>query len=63
MKKQALVVCLCVLLSGCGSGGPGSTQNNVRMQGGQWEYVVVPENGAIPMYVEMNLPTTNGTLG
>jgi hypothetical protein len=62
MKKQTLVVCLSVLLAGCGSGGMSSTQNNVMMQGGQWEYVVVPENGTIPMYVEMNLPATNGTL-
>jgi hypothetical protein len=62
MKKQTLVVCLAVLAAGCGSAGSGSTANNVMMQGGQWEYVVVPENGTIPMYIEMNLPGTNGTL-
>jgi hypothetical protein len=61
MKIQTLVVCLAIFLTGCGSGS-GSTANNVTMQGGQWEYVVVPENGTIPMYIEMNQPQTNASL-
>jgi hypothetical protein len=59
MKKQTLVVCLAVFLGGCGSAGSSSTANNVTMQGGQWEYVTVPENSTIPMYIEANLPSTN----
>ena len=42
MKVLSLVVCLAIFIAGCGSG---STANNVVMQGGQWEYVVTPENG------------------
>jgi hypothetical protein len=59
MKTLKLVVCLAIFLGGCGSD-MGSTANNVTMQAGQWEYLVVPENGVIPMYIEANLPGTNG---
>jgi hypothetical protein len=62
MKIQTLVVCLAIFLAGCGSAGAGSTANNVTMQGGQWEYVVVPENGTIPTFISANLPTTNDSL-
>lgn len=62
MRIQTLVVCLVVFLAGCGSGGSGSNLNSVTMQGGQWEYVVVPENGTIPMYIDVNLPKTNGAV-
>jgi hypothetical protein len=61
MKSLTLVVCLGIFLSGCGSGGSGSA-NNVMMQGGQWEYVVVPSSGSIPMLIDMNLPGSNGPL-
>jgi hypothetical protein len=59
MKALTLVVCLAVFLGGCGSASSSSTANNVMMQGGQWEYVAVPENSTIPMYIEANLPNTN----
>jgi hypothetical protein len=61
MKTLTLVVCLVIFLGGCGSGGMGSTSsaNNVTMQGGQWEYVAVPENSTIPIYIEGNLPSTS----
>ena len=62
MKIQTLVVCLAIFLVGCGSGSSGSSANNVMMQAGQWEYVVVPENGTIPMFIDVNLPATNGEL-
>lgn len=59
MKNRALVVCLAVCLAGCGAGQMVSTAKNVVMQGGQWEFVVVPDNGAITMDVDANLPATN----
>jgi hypothetical protein len=62
MKIQTLVVCLVPFLAGCGSGGSGSNLNSVTMQGGQWEYVVVPNNDTVPLYIDTNLPSTNGTL-
>jgi hypothetical protein len=60
MKILTLVVCLGLSLNGCGSAGSGLTTNNVMMEGGQWEYAVVPEDGAIPIFIEVNLPGTNG---
>jgi hypothetical protein len=59
MKVLSLVVCLAIFIAGCGSG---STANNVVMQGGQWEYVVTPENGSITMLLDANLPGTNAQL-
>lgn len=56
MKNTTLLVCICVLLVGCGSAGSGSTANNMAMQGGQWEYVVTPESGGMAMYVDSNVP-------
>ncbi len=32
------------------------------MQAGQWEYAVVPDNNATPMYMDVNQPSTNGSL-
>jgi hypothetical protein len=61
MKILTLVVCLGTFLTGCGSGGTNSA-NNIMMQAGQWEYVVVPTDGSIPMYIDMNLPGSNGPL-
>jgi hypothetical protein len=61
MKTLTLVVRLAVFLGGCGSAGSGSTANNVTMQGGQWEYAVVPANDVIPFFIEVNLPTTNSS--
>ena len=61
MKSLTLVVCFAIFLVGCGSGS-GSTANNAMMQGGQWEFVVVPENGTMPMFIDANLPGTSGTL-
>jgi hypothetical protein len=62
MKIQTLVVCLAVLVAGCGSAGSGSTASNVTMQGGQWEYVVIPNSDTVPLYIDTNLPSTNATL-
>ena len=56
MKTLAPVVCLGMLLNGCGSAGSRLKMNNVMMEGGQWEYAVVPEDGAIPIFIEVNLP-------
>ena len=61
MKVLTLVVCLAIFIAGCGSAGARSTANNVTMQGGQWEYVVMPENGGITMYFGTNVPTTSAT--
>jgi hypothetical protein len=61
MKTLTLVVCLVIFLGGCGSAGMGSTTNNVTMQGGQWEYTVVPANEVIPFVIDANLPTTNSS--
>jgi hypothetical protein len=66
MRNLILVVCLIAVLlgglSGCGSASAtsstASSDENVIMQGGQWEYVVTPQNG-IKMYFGTNLPTTN----
>jgi hypothetical protein len=54
MKTLTLVVCLTIFLGGCGSG-MGSTANNVTMQGGQWEYAVVPANEVIPFVIDLRL--------
>jgi hypothetical protein len=58
-----LVVCLAVVAAGCGSAAASSssTAENVTMQGGQWEYVVTPENGGTTMYFGTNVPTSNAT--
>jgi hypothetical protein len=58
-----LMVCLAVVAAGCGSAAAssGSTAENVTMQGGQWEYVVTPENGGTTMYFGTNVPTSNST--
>lgn len=56
MKVLTLVVCLAIFIAGCGSA---STANNVTMQGGQWEYVITPDNGSITMLLDANLPGTN----
>jgi hypothetical protein len=57
--KTLPVVCICLLVAGCGSMGSSSTVSNVAMQAGQWEYVVVPEKGSITMYIDANVPGTN----
>jgi hypothetical protein len=58
MKVSTLLVCLVIV--GCGSSsGSTSTVNNVTMQGGQWEYVVTPDNGSIAILLEANLPGAN----
>ena len=61
MKTLTLVVCLAVFLGGCGSAGSSSTANNVTMQGGQWEYTVIPANDVIPFIIDANLPGTNAS--
>jgi hypothetical protein len=62
MKILTLVVCVAIILGGCGAGGSGSAGVNVQMPSGQWEFSVVPDNGTIPMFIDMNLSETNGTL-
>jgi hypothetical protein len=62
MKNLCLVVCAATLLAACGSGGSGSSLNNVTMQGGQWEFAVAPDNSSSPLYIDVNLPATNGSL-
>jgi hypothetical protein len=59
MKNIALMVCLALCLAGCGSAKLVSAANNVVMQGGQWEYVIQPDNGAITMYLDANVPGAN----
>jgi hypothetical protein len=61
MKTLTLVVCLSIFLVACGSGGSNNSAENVTMQGGQWEYAVVPENAA-PMYIDFNQGGSNGAL-
>jgi hypothetical protein len=58
-----LLVCLAVVAAGCGSAAASlnSTAENFTMQGGQWEYVVTPENGGTTMYFGTNAPTSNST--
>ena len=58
MTKLCLLTVLGLCLVGCGSGS-GSTENNVTMQGGQWEYVVTPGDGSTTMYIEANVPQAN----
>jgi len=63
MKNLIVVVCVAIVVlgcvSGCGSAASASSVDSVTMQGGQWEYVVTPENGGITMYFGTNLPMTN----
>lgn len=66
MRNRMLVVCMATVLSGyisgCGAASASSTstlENNVTMQGGQWEYVVTPDNGGTAMYLGVNLTKTN----
>jgi hypothetical protein len=63
MKNLMVVVCVGIVVlgcvSGCGSAASASSVESVTMQGGQWEYVVTPENGGITMYFGTNLPMTN----
>ena len=62
MKNLWLVVCAATLLAACGSAGTGSSLNNVTMQGGQWEFAVVPDNLSSPLYIDVNLPASSGSL-
>jgi hypothetical protein len=65
MKFLTLVVCLVVFIAGCGSASSANTvntANNVQMQGGQWEYVITPDNSSTypyTMFLDVNLPGTN----
>jgi hypothetical protein len=65
VKNLMLVVCLAVVAAGCGSAAASSssTAESFTMQGGQWEYVVTPENGGTTMYFGTNVPTSNSTFG
>jgi hypothetical protein len=64
MQVLTLMVCLVVFIAGCGSASSAntvSTTNNVQMQGGQWEYVITPDNGSsypYAMLLDANLPGT-----
>jgi hypothetical protein len=60
MKNMTLAVCLAMCVAGCGSG---RAANNVVLQGGQWEFVVTPDNGGITMDIDANLPGTNFNFG
>lgn len=57
MKNRALVVCFGLCVAGCGT--MVNVANNVVMKGGQWEYVVTPNNGSAVMDFEANVPETN----
>jgi hypothetical protein len=59
MKTTALVVCLGMVVWGCGSGNMVNVANNVVMKGGQWEYIVTPNSGAATLNFEANVPGTN----
>jgi hypothetical protein len=61
MRNLILVVCVAIVIlgmSGCGSAGASPTEN-VTMQGGQWEFVITPDNGSTTMLLDANLPGTN----
>ena len=59
MKTAALVVCLGMVVWGCGSGNMVNVAKNVVMKGGQWEYVVMPASGGATLNFEANVPGTN----
>lgn len=59
MKTAALVVCLGMVVLGCGSGNMVNVANNVVMKGGQWEYIVTPNSGGATLNFEENVPGTN----
>jgi hypothetical protein len=59
MKTAALVVCLGMVVWGCGSGNMVNVARNVVMKGGQWEYVVTPNSGGAALNFEANVPGTN----
>jgi hypothetical protein len=59
MKTAALVVCLSMIVGGCGSGNMVNVAKNVAMKGGQWEYVVMPDSGGASLNFEANVPGTN----
>ncbi len=59
MKTAALVVCLGMVVLGCGSGNMVNVANNVMMKGGQWEYIVTPNSGGATLNFEENVPGTN----
>jgi hypothetical protein len=59
MKTAALVVCLGLVVWGCGSGNMVNVAKNVVMKGGQWEYVVTPTRGGATLDFEANVPGTN----
>ena len=63
MKEMMVVVCVGVAtlggVSGCGSAAASSGAENATMQGGQWEFVVTPENSGTTMFLGTNLPMTN----
>jgi hypothetical protein len=59
MKTAALVVCLGMVVLGCGSGNMVNVARNVVMKGGQWEYVVTPDSGGATLNFEANVPGTN----
>jgi hypothetical protein len=58
MKTAALVVCLGMVVWGCGSANMVNVAKNVVMKGGQWEYVMTPDSGAT-LNFEANVPGTN----
>ena len=62
MKTVMLLVCSAMYLTSCGSAGPGSTATYVTMQAGQWEYAVIPDNNATPMFIDFNQPIASGSL-
>jgi hypothetical protein len=59
MKNVALVVCLGLVVWGCGSGSMVNAAKNVAMKGGQWEYVVTPEDGGDAMIIDADVPGTS----
>jgi hypothetical protein len=59
MKTATLVVCLGMVVGGCGSGNMVNAAKNVVMKGGQWEYVVTPNSGGATLNFEANVPGTN----
>lgn len=59
MKTATLVVCLGMVVWGCGSGNMVNVAQNVVMKGGQWEYVVTPNSGGTVLNFEANVPGTN----
>jgi hypothetical protein len=61
MRYTTWLVCLAILLTGCGGGSSGSrtpTPTQVVMQTGQWEFTIASTNGNPNIYLEADMAST-----